>query len=205
MYIDPSLGGLLLEPLFRLQVSRNDLMTFSAADLGVNYPSVSGSNSTSNQGVEQTGNMLIMTYAYARASGDGSLISRYYTLLTSWSDYLSASTLFIHDQSSADNLLVDNQTNLAIYSNAAANLYARWKSLALSSDQHLLAAYGQNNSWTLGYNLFADVWLGTNLVESSVYNEHSNFIDNIVLTSNFSNFGMPVDSLSTDTTVAVSS
>jgi hypothetical protein len=59
--------------------------------------------------------MLIMTYAYARASGDGSLISRYvrqdstfclmrpdelgqYTLLTSWSDYLSASTLFIHDQ-----------------------------------------------------------------------------------------------------------
>jgi hypothetical protein len=34
MYIDPSLGGLLLEPLFRLQVSRNDLMTFSAADLG---------------------------------------------------------------------------------------------------------------------------------------------------------------------------
>ena len=27
-------------------------------------------------GVE-TGNMLIMTYAYARASGDGSLISRY--------------------------------------------------------------------------------------------------------------------------------
>ena len=59
--------------------------------------------------------MLIMTYAYARASGDGSLISRYvrrnsafrlmgtdelgqYNLLTSWGDYLIASTLFIHDQ-----------------------------------------------------------------------------------------------------------
>jgi hypothetical protein len=83
--------------------------------------------------------------------------------------------------------------------------------------------YGQNNSWTLGYNLFADVWLETNLVEPSVgvrdyyftdvpdqfycqvYDGHSNFIDNIVLTSNFSNFGMPVDSLSTDTSVAVSS
>jgi len=104
------------------------------------------------------------------------------------------------------------------------NLYAQWKSLAFSNDQHLLAAYGQNNSWTLGYNLFADVWLGTNLVESSVgvrdycfpvalisffswqvYTGHSNFIDNIVLTSSFSNYGMPVDSLSTDTTVAVSS
>jgi hypothetical protein len=59
--------------------------------------------------------MLIMTYAYARASGDGTFISRYvrqdstfcligldelgqYNLLTSWGDYLIASTLFIHDQ-----------------------------------------------------------------------------------------------------------
>ncbi|KAI0278699.1 hypothetical protein BGY98DRAFT_916673 [Russula aff. rugulosa BPL654] len=231
MYIDPGLGGLLLEPLFRLQVSRNNMISSqAAADLGSNYPSVSGGNSNSNpnQGVEQTGNMLIMTYAYARASGDGSLISRYYDLLTSWGDYLIASTLFIHDQSSADDLLVDNQTNLAIkgiiaiqamsnmssvvnqtadankYSNAAANLYAQWKSLALSSDQHLFAVYEQNDSWTLGYNLFADVWLGTNLVESSVYDGHSKFINNIVLTSDFK-FGMPVDNISTDINVAASS
>ena len=70
MYIDPSLGGLLLEPLFRLQASSNNV-TSSAADLGacriiinidmifrpraagINYPSVSGSNSDSNQGVER--------------------------------------------------------------------------------------------------------------------------------------------------------
>jgi hypothetical protein len=59
--------------------------------------------------------MLIMTYAYARASGDGNIIARYvcqdstfcltgpdelgqYNLLTSWGDYLISSTLFIHDQ-----------------------------------------------------------------------------------------------------------
>src|SRR5712691_10401157 len=70
MYIDPSLGGPLLEPLFRLQASRNNV-TSSAADIGAcriimnidmifrpfavgsNYPSVSGSNSNSNQGVER--------------------------------------------------------------------------------------------------------------------------------------------------------
>jgi len=89
----------------------------------------------------------------------------------------------------------------------------------VGSDQHILAVYGQSNSWTLGYNLFADVWLGTNLVESQVgileclfldvpdqfqiYDGHSNFIHNLVLTSNFSAFGMPVDSL--DINVAVSS
>jgi hypothetical protein len=82
--------------------------------------------------------------------------------------------------------------------------------------------YEQNDSWTLGYNLFADVWLGTNLVESSVsvircsllavsdqfqvYNGHSNFINNLVLNSNFSNYGMPIDNaVPTDTSAAVSS
>jgi hypothetical protein len=90
----------------------------------------------------------------------------------------------------------------------------------LSSDRHLLAAYGQNNSWTLGYNLFADVWLGTGLVEPTVgilecsftavpddfqvYDGHSSFIDNLVLTSDFGYFGMPSDDVA-DTTVAVSS
>jgi Domain of unknown function (DUF4965) len=34
MYIDPSLGGLLLEPLFRLQAFGNYFMTSSTADLG---------------------------------------------------------------------------------------------------------------------------------------------------------------------------
>ncbi len=59
--------------------------------------------------------MLIMTYAHARATGDGGLISRYvrtklissncenqptgqYSLLTSWADYLSNSTLFNQNQ-----------------------------------------------------------------------------------------------------------
>jgi hypothetical protein len=36
-----------------------------------------------------------------------------------------------------------------------------------------------------------------------VYTGHSNFIDNLLLTSNFSTFGMPVDN--TDINVAVSS
>jgi len=39
-----------------------------------------------------------------------------------------------------------------------------------------------------------------------VYAGHSNFIDNLVLTSNFSTFGMPVDNaVPTDTNIAVSS
>ena len=57
--------------------------------------------------------MLIMTYAYARASGDGSLISRYvrqesifrligsdelgqYNFLTSWADFLINTSLLLN-------------------------------------------------------------------------------------------------------------
>ncbi|KAH8997962.1 hypothetical protein EDB92DRAFT_2111814 [Lactarius akahatsu] len=229
MYIDPTLGRPLLEPLLRLQASPNYTIPYAAADLGSSYPNVTISNSNHNQGVEQSGNMLIMTYAHARASGDGSLISRYYSLLTSWADYLSNSTLVIHDQSSADGLTTNNQTNLAIkgiiaikamskmssavkrtadadkYSNIAAELYRQWRNLALDSDQHLLAVYRQEGSWTMGYNLFADVWLDTGVVESSVFNGQSSFIDNLALTSSFSNFGMPIDSLSGDSSIAISS
>ncbi|KAI9447112.1 hypothetical protein BJY52DRAFT_375069 [Lactarius psammicola] len=229
MYIDPKLGGLLLEPLFRLQANPNYTSPYAASDLGTGYPNVTVGNPNHNQGVEHSGNMLIMTYAHARASGDGSLISRYYSLLTSWADYLSNSTLLIRDQSSADGLSANNQTNLAIkgiiaikamsnmssivnqaadvdkYSRAAVSLYAQWKSLALASNQHLLATYGQADSWTLGYNLFADVWLGTSVIESSIYSGQSSFINNLTLTSTFSNFGMPVDSLGLDPSVAVSS
>ncbi|KAH9050592.1 hypothetical protein EDB84DRAFT_1447797, partial [Lactarius hengduanensis] len=136
--------------------------------------------------------MLTMTYAHARASGNSSLISRYYDLLICWADY---STLNDHPHMySADGRTTDNQTNLAIkgiiaikamsqmssfvdkYSICADLLdvamhhrvYTQWKSLALTDDKPLLGAYGNMSSWTLGYNLFADVWLNTSLVGSSV-------------------------------------
>ncbi|KAH9026504.1 hypothetical protein EDB85DRAFT_2291888 [Lactarius pseudohatsudake] len=186
MYINPDLGGLLLEPLFRLQGSPKYTNPYAAQDL-------------------ETGNMLIMTYAHARASGNRGLINRYYDLLTSWADYLSNSTLFIHDQYSADGLSTDNQTGLAIkgiiaikamsqmslsvnmatdfekYSSTSSRLYAQWKSLALTDDKHLLEVYGDMKSSSLGYDLFPDLWLNTSVVESSVYNGQSSFIYNLSL------------------------
>ncbi len=48
------------------------------------------------------------------------------------------------------------------------SLYSQWKTAALASDQHLLVEYASTDTWTLGYNIFADVWLRTNVVESSV-------------------------------------
>lgn len=50
----------------------------------------------------------------------------------------------------------------------AASLASQWKGVALGPDNHILATYGDASSYTSGYNLFADRWLGTNIVDSSV-------------------------------------
>ncbi|KAI9448894.1 hypothetical protein BJY52DRAFT_1228070 [Lactarius psammicola] len=120
---------------------------------------------------------------------------------------------------SADGLSNNNQTNLAIkgiiaikamsqmslsvnkttdfekYSKTSSQHYAQWKSLALTGDQHLLGVYGQIGSWTLGYNLFPDVWLNTSVIESSVYNGQSSFIYNFSLALGSSEENVPVDNL----------
>ncbi|KAH9035864.1 hypothetical protein EDB84DRAFT_1269293 [Lactarius hengduanensis] len=248
MYIDPDLGGLLLEPLFKLQASPKYTNVYAAPDLGSSYLyQVLRIADKTLIPYEDSGNMLIMTYAHARASGDVSLINRYYDLLNSWTDYLSNSVLLIHNQYSADGLSIDNQTNLAIkgiiaikamsqmssfvnkttdfdkYSSTSSRLYAQWKGLALADDKHLLAAYGQiGSSWTLGYNLFADVWLNTSVVESSVsvcwflpfsestfirvyfkvYDSQSSFISNLLLSPAFAS-GMPANNLNWDKRVTL--
>ena len=44
-----------------------------------------------------------------------------------------------------------------------------WQSLAASSDQgHLLGEYGQQDSWALLYNIYADKLIGTDLVTQAV-------------------------------------
>ncbi|KAH9970560.1 hypothetical protein BGW80DRAFT_1176039 [Lactifluus volemus] len=196
MYLDASLGALLLEPLLRYQNSSDYTHEYAGLDAGEAYH-VCSFCIPHNRHIRCflskriTANMLIMIYAQALASGNASLIETYagYPLLERWSEYLANTTLFTTDQESADLLSVNNQTNLAIkgiiaikamsfmsavvgkstdYSATADSFYARWKNLALGSDKHLLAQYKNKSSWSLGYNMFADLWLETNLISQDV-------------------------------------
>ncbi|KAI0292858.1 hypothetical protein BC826DRAFT_1186270 [Russula brevipes] len=226
MYIDPSLGAYLLEPLFQLQSQPDYDIPYAAADLGPNFPNVTVVRSIHNDEVERLdGNMLIMTYAHARASGDGSLINRYHGVLTGWADFLSNVTL----AGESAQYLYNNDANLIIkaiiaigamsrmnsvlgltddanrYANISSQLYGEWKAHALSSDRHLLAKYDAEGSWSLGYNLFADKWLGTNIVEQSIFDGQSNFLKNLTATSTVYKFGLPPDyypNVTEDTTVS---
>ncbi|KAI0267844.1 hypothetical protein BC834DRAFT_870195 [Gloeopeniophorella convolvens] len=219
MYIDPSLGKLLLEPLLAFQNTTGFVLPYAAMDLGGQYPSATEDANFHSQGVEQTANMLIMTYAYARSSGDGSLISQYYGLLVSWAEYLVQETLYTQGQVSADGLTIANQTNLAFkgivaiqamadmsvaagkssdataFGQIAQEYTSAWNASALASDGHLLASYGAESSWSLGYNYFADLWLETTILNQDTINSQIAFLSSMRITATLGteDVGIPLD------------
>ncbi|KAI0309755.1 hypothetical protein OF83DRAFT_1071555 [Amylostereum chailletii] len=238
LYLNPSFGAPLLEPLLRFQASPayTKSIPYAAANIGTSWPNMTASNSSHHQGVERksapcSANMIILSYAQARAAGDTSLVDRYYHLLRSWTDYLVNTTLFTPStiaisaiQVSADGLNIANQTNLAIkgiiaikamsmiasltgktadataYSEKSRDIFTQWKAHALAADdRHMLLAYDDDDSsnYSLGYNVFADLWLGTGVVDSDVTNGLSNQA-NKLLSSPVIQPGLPTDSTVTD-------
>ncbi|KAH9978435.1 hypothetical protein BJV77DRAFT_1073912 [Russula vinacea] len=169
----------------------------------------------------ETANMLLMIYAHARRSGNVTLIKEHIPRMNNWTEYLIDETLHTAQQESASLLSIYNQTDLAIkgiiaikamsvmsnvagqsttYSNIADAYYAQWKSQALSSDNHLLIQYRNESSWSLGENMFADMWLQTGLISQDIFTAHVNFLKTVNITAapqtfNIAETGIPLDSL----------
>ncbi|KAI0368348.1 DUF1793-domain-containing protein [Pilatotrama ljubarskyi] len=224
IYFNASLVGPMLVPLLDAQDGLSGLM-YAAQDLGTAYPNATGTHGAHPQGIEQSGNMLIMLYAHARFSGDGSLIYTHYNLTKRWADYLVNNALTPSNQMTADNESNANMTNLAIkgiigvkamaeisralgedfdaqqYDSHAAALVGQWQSLALSTDgKHLLGTYGNQQSWALMYNLYADRLLGTDLVSQALLQGQTAFYKTLVTSAPV--FGLPLDNTVGSTSAA---
>ncbi|KAJ8483513.1 hypothetical protein ONZ51_g4651 [Trametes cubensis] len=212
LYVNASLVGPLLKPL--LDAQDNSTIPYAASDIGSAYPNATGVNTShSDQGVEQTGSMLIALYAHARFSGDESLLSSHYNTTKRWANYLVSQALTPSNQVDADNKGSANMTNLAIkgiigvkamaeisralgrdldaeqYDSHATALVTSWQSLATSSDQqHLLGTYGDQQSWALMYNIYADILLGTNIVSHA-----TTYYNTLLNMGSPSLYGIPLD------------
>lgn len=146
--------------------------------------------------VEASADMLIMTFSYSQRTGDLSLINTYYELLNQWATYLGQNTLIPTKQEQAETWATPSakMTNLAVkgiialaamsemaklanrsddmtqYSTTTKSYIAQWKTMALSNNgQHLTYSYDNNQSWILGFNLYMDKLLKTNIVEPDVF------------------------------------
>ncbi|KAN0093261.1 protein of unknown function (DUF1793) domain containing protein [Tylopilus felleus] len=217
LYTNPVLGKYLLLGLFEYQATGQWPRTYAVHDLGSTYPKAIGHNdgNAEDMPLEECGNMLIMTLSYTQKTKDTSIITSYTNLLNQWTGYLIAEALIPADQISTDDFAgaLANQTNLAIkgvigiqamaeisgmlgdmvnqknYSSIAARYVPLILNFATAKNgQHLDLSYGNDSSWGLSYNLYADKLLGTNVFPQSVYDMQTKWYAAIVNT-----YGVPLD------------
>ncbi|KAA1477095.1 hypothetical protein DENSPDRAFT_786182 [Dentipellis sp. KUC8613] len=218
MYIDPTLGVPLLEPLFRFQSGPLYQNPYAAQDAGAKYPVGQGSATAHTQRIEQSSNMIIMTYAYVRASNDTKYGRNRFPLLYNWATYLDSQVETTDTSELSADQESGNEPNLELkgiialqamsllasalgytdratqFSNSSQTHAQSWYSRALNpSNGQMLGTFGQDNSWSIGYNLFADVWLKTGIANSTILNAQSALYDTL-LKSQQNAFGMPIDS-----------
>ncbi|GJE95221.1 DUF4965 and DUF1793 domain-containing protein [Phanerochaete sordida] len=211
--INATYGGWLLKPILDYASSSECWsQPYAPADIGSTYPNATGNTAIPEQGVEQTGNMIIMTTAHARATGDGSLISQYYPLLKQWAEYLVDTTWPLQAQRVTYEA-GENSTNLAIkgiiaigamsqiseangqqgdadrYLSIAQSYSASWTSEAITSGGNIMLTFGEPDSWGLQYNLFADKWVGTNIVDDSVYASEALLVSTLLSQSSSNGMG----------------
>ncbi|KAJ3558367.1 hypothetical protein NM688_g972 [Phlebia brevispora] len=214
LYTNPTLGKYLLLPLFEYQATGQYPNKWAVHDMGASYPKALGHNDGNDEPMPLEGK-------YPEKTGDQSLLTTYFDLLDQWTQFLVVESLIPANQISTDDFAgsLANQTNLAIkgivgikamsevaslvgqtqksqnYSSIAASYVPQWQAFATSSTgKHLTLAYGNDSSWGLSYNMFADKLLQTNVFPESVYDMQTSWYSTVA-----NEFGIPLDTRHTYT------
>lgn len=143
--------------------------------------------------VEESANMLILTYAAYRADGDDTLIQKQFDLLTKWADYLEENGNAVENQLTTDDFCgrKANSINLAIKATVALRAYAEMCELTGRNGEpyrkkshrlvnyiescgekygHLPASFDADGStYGLKYNLAFDLLFGFKLFDKKTY------------------------------------
>jgi hypothetical protein len=180
-------------------------------DLG-QYPLANGSEEN-EMPVEESGNMLILADALARAEGNAHLAERYWPLLTKWAQYLREKGLDPENQLTTDDFAghVAHNANLSIkaidalaayadlahllhhedvateYNATAKAMAGKWIGMAQEGDHYKLAFNGPG-SWSQKYNLVWDQVLGFNLFPKIVRETEVAFY-----VGKINRYGLPLD------------
>lgn len=100
MYTNVTLLKWLLDPLFINQEAGNWPNSYAIHDIGSNFPNATGHSdgNAEDQPLEECGNMLIMTLAYAQRANDNAYLTQHYQILKQWTGYLIEEALIPADQ-----------------------------------------------------------------------------------------------------------
>jgi len=214
-----------LVPVFEYASMSRWPWRYAPHDLG-RYPLANGQGygggerSEQNQmPVEESGNMLIMTAALAKAAGNADVAQKYWPLLTKWAEYLREKGLDPENQLCTDDFAghLAHNTNLSLkailalrgyadlasklgkqaeaqqYTALAREMAAKWISMANDGDHYRLA-FDKPGTWSQKYNLVWDRMLGYNLFPPDVARKEIAFYK-----AHENPFGLPLDNRETYT------
>lgn len=217
LYLNPELLKYLLDPLFENQETSGRYPNqYAEHDLGT-FPVAKGYPAGNDEAMplEECGNMIIMTLAYANRTGDVAYLSTHYPKLSQWASFLVDEALVPASQLSTDDFAgtLANQTNLALkgiiglramgeiarltgnadtFGATAEDYLAQWQTYAITNSTaglpHTTLSYGDASSHGLLYNLYADRLLALDFVPQSIYDMQSAFYPTVAL-----EFGVPLD------------
>ncbi|ROV92383.1 hypothetical protein VMCG_09131 [Cytospora schulzeri] len=215
LYLNETLVKLMLDPLYENQESGQYPNTYAEHDLGV-FPNALGypDGNDEEMPLEECGNMIIMTLAYAQRADDTAYLSQHYAKLEQWAGYLVNESLIPASQISTDDFAgsLANQTNLALkgiialkamgeisnltgttstYGATADSYLPQWEDYGINfnaTPPHAMLDYNDADSHGILYNLYADRLLGLNFVPEEVYTIQSDFYPTVALA-----YGVPLD------------
>lgn len=221
LFFNPVLLEAELRPLMEYTALPNRWrFPFAPHDLGT-YPLANGqtygggeATEENQMPVEESGNMLLMIDAVARAEGKADLAAQYWPKLTQWAQFLKDHGLDPQKQLTTDDFAghVTHNANLALKAIDALEAYAdlakllhkdaeareysktahayalKWMDLDKEGDHYKLA-YDSPNTWSQKYNLVWDQILGYNLFPKSLRESEIAFYK-----TKLNKYGLPLDS-----------
>ena len=103
LYTNPQLLKLLLDPLYIYQESGSYPNQYAIHDLGARFPNATGHDGKDEpQPLEECGNMVIMTLAYAQRAQDTDYLRQHYGILKKWTNFLVLDSVMPGNQISTD-------------------------------------------------------------------------------------------------------